>query len=76
MKPESIVNEIQHNSHNQWWIYIVKCWMHAPPQSKLFQFHAVLGNIWQNHMLAPPWEIYGSVTDNSIENQNKNYYYS
>ena len=25
-----------------------------PPPSKFFQFHAVLGEIWQNHMLAPP----------------------
>ena len=26
----------------------------APPGSKFFQFHAVSGKIWQNHMLAPP----------------------
>ena len=25
-----------------------------PPGSKFFQFHAVLGEIWQNRMLAPP----------------------
>ena len=26
----------------------------SPPWSKFFQFHAVFGQIWQNHMLAPP----------------------
>ena len=26
----------------------------APPRSKFFQFHAVLGTFWQNRMLAPP----------------------
>ena len=25
-----------------------------PPRSKFFQFHAVFGKFWQNHMLAPP----------------------
>ena len=25
-----------------------------PLASKFFRFHAILGNIWQNHMLAPP----------------------
>ena len=25
--------------------------------SKSFQFHAVLGKIWQNRMLSPPWRI-------------------
>ena len=25
-----------------------------PPGSKFFQFHAFLGKIWQNRMLAPP----------------------
>ena len=29
----------------------------APPESKFFQFHAVFGKIWQNHMLAPPGEL-------------------
>ena len=38
----------------QWQIYIVKFWMHAPQGSKFFQFHAVFGKFWQNHMLAPP----------------------
>ena len=29
-----------------------------PPRgSKFFQFHAVLGEIWQNRMLAPPWRV-------------------
>ena len=29
-----------------------------PPRgSKFFQFHAVFGKIWQNRMLAPPWEL-------------------
>ena len=41
----------------QWRIYIVKFWTRAPPPgSKFFQFHAVFGKIWQNHMLAPPPE--------------------
>ena len=26
----------------------------APPRSKLFQFHAVFGKIWQNRILVPP----------------------
>ena len=26
----------------------------SPPGSKFFQFHAVFGKFWQNHMLAPP----------------------
>ena len=28
-----------------------------PPGSKFFQFHAVFGKIWQNHMLVPPGEL-------------------
>ena len=28
--------------------------MHAPWGSKFFQFHAVFGKFWHNHMLAPP----------------------
>ena len=28
-----------------------------PPGPKFFQFHAVFGKIWQNHMLAPPGEL-------------------
>ena len=28
-----------------------------PVGSKFFQFHAVFGKIWQNHMLAPPGEL-------------------
>ena len=30
------------------------CEGRPPPGSKFFQFHAVFGEIWQNHMLAPP----------------------
>ena len=30
--------------------------MCTPLESKSFQFHAVFGKIWQNHMLAPPME--------------------
>ena len=26
----------------------------APPGAKFFQFHVVLGNIWQNRMLGDP----------------------
>ena len=28
-----------------------------PQGSKFFQFHAVLGKIWQNRMLASPWSV-------------------
>ena len=28
-----------------------------PPRSRLFQFHAVFGKIWQNCILAPPGEL-------------------
>ena len=28
--------------------------VHPPWGPKFFQFHAVFGKIWQNHMLAPP----------------------
>ena len=31
--------------------------MRAPWGPKFFQFHAVFGKIWQNHMLAPPGEL-------------------
>ena len=44
--------ELQNN--DQWRIYVVKFWMHAPSGSKFFQFHAILGNFWQNCMLPPP----------------------
>ena len=37
-----------------WRIYIVKFWPNTPPPSEFFQFHAVLGKAWQNHILAPP----------------------
>ena len=29
----------------------------SPWGSKFFQFHAVFGEIWQNHMLAPPSRV-------------------
>ena len=29
----------------------------APPGPKFFQFHEVLGKIWQNRMLEPPGEL-------------------
>ena len=40
--------------------------MHPPRWSKFFQFHAVFGQIWQNHMLAPPgsWRpLLGEILD-------------
>ena len=41
----------------QWRIYIVKFWTRDSPGSKVFQFHAVFGKIWQNRMLAPPRRV-------------------
>ena len=38
----------------QWRIYIVKFWTRAPSGSKFFEFHAVFGKIWQNHVGVPP----------------------
>ena len=31
--------------------------MPSPRGPKFFQFHAVFGENWQNHMLAPPGEL-------------------
>ena len=49
----------------QWWIYIVKFWMHAPINQS--NFHTVFGGNGTNDRLAPPEVCTATLNDNTTK---------